>query len=163
MPLLIVGVILWIGISNELKRGRSQRLTLERGEELVACVVQSPDELSKPGSSSTPVQVLLSFAGADQATPEQLRALAARAAQLVFATPTSEAERDVVEIVRDWRYRPEVRHKLLTEFTGGLGVWVCQVVIHQAKLPERRLTGPFVRVKALPGEDGWVWMSETQA
>jgi hypothetical protein len=147
------------GISAEVKRERSKKRALAEGEELVAWIVQAPPEMYERGKAiAWPVQVFVSFAGPGHANSEQLSDIAARAVELLRRPPRTPAEREVAEILADTRYRPEVRHPLPIEFTGGLRVWACQVAVQPSLMPEGHLTLPYVYCKAMPGEEGWLWM-----
>lgn len=151
--LAVIGLVL----TARAERQRYQHVMAE-GVSAIGWLVQANNILFQPGDSSAPAQVLLSFEGQRAADLDQLAEIARRIGRLKSAPPADALEEEVAKLVTDEAYRPTVRHRLPEEFTGGLEVHSAHVWIDRSLLPEGRITQPYIHCKAIPGDEGMVYM-----
>ena len=151
-------VAFWVGKAWIESRRRSR--VMAEGVPVVGWIVQANSELFRAGAEDAPAQVLISFEAPDGAGLEEL---SLRMYQLKHGVPTGPAERAVAAKVRDETYRPGVRWRLPDEFTGGVEVYAVGVMIERRLLQEGRLTDRRVVCRAVPGDEGRVYMEPPPA
>lgn len=140
-----------------------KRQVLENGQAVLGWIVQANTELFRPDPLPHPAQVLVTF---DTSIPDVaacLADLARRISSLKGKSPSDPVERRVAKLVTDEDYVQGSRVKLPPEFTGGLTVYSCHVMIWRHHLVGEVLSKPFIRCKTMPGDEGEVFMVPYEA
>jgi hypothetical protein len=155
------GLLLWWLSARDRKRRED---ILANGQTLKAWLVQANNALfqeqyASPGAGQ-PAQFLISFDESIAHSQEFMLGLARKMARLKGQKPTDPDERKVAKLVTNEAYRPGCRDRLPESFTGGPVVYAIHLVVEIVRLPARRLDRPYVYCKAMPGDSGWVFMTD---
>jgi hypothetical protein len=155
--LVLVGGLMVVAVAYTcaaLRNFSLEQRVRTRGVPVLAALVQAHRGLFSPGWSDLPIQVVFTF-DRDVPDPEYfLRNLAAQVFALKNRTDVSKTEAVIAQAVTEELYQPGRRLPLPTEMTGGPVVYLGDVMIRRADLPERRLIGKLLMCKALPGRSG---------
>jgi hypothetical protein len=150
--LLAVVLLAVMLTASSIGARRHERYVREKGEPVVAWVVQANNVLYQPGDGSRAAQALITF----ETIPDvesYMAELIGRIGKLKDTTPADPTEAEVARLVTDETYKPFGRHELPRTFTGGREVFSVHVWVERELLPAGYLDRPFVRAIAVRDDD----------
>jgi hypothetical protein len=153
---LCVGLVLLaltLTVVQSRAAARHERYVMEKGRPVLGWIVQAPAALFEPGQTSRPAQILFTFDPAVTDPAALLPELAARLRALRRQPPPEGPSAEVARLVNDQGYRPYERFRLPAAITGGPEVFFAHVYVKRELLPAGVVEVPFVRCRAVPGDD----------
>jgi hypothetical protein len=152
MLVLIASVIGLLALLDRHKN-RQLREAMEKGKTVVGWIVQAKEF----DNADAPIQVLITFE--DLANDrEVLERLARRLLSVMQEGGADEIEKKVAALMTNLGHVPDLRVRLPEEFTGGPVVYSYRVTVQREHLKNGRLTEPFIECRAIPGDEGPVFM-----
>jgi hypothetical protein len=157
----VVAVVVLIFVVYKKDKARKERI--ERDGQTVLCwIVVANDALYQPRTGFRDysyAQVVFTF---EPETPELTRLLNDCAEQLQTYQPgeaPTEDERIIGSVMRN--HVPHFQPRLVpTHLTRGKTIYTASVIVPWSKLPEGRLTRPYIIGRAFVGPDGGVHMKD---